>query len=70
MKAQDWVPNTGIKPNYRVDIKLKSYDFEFAWIDCIRFNQDPDNWDWQMHIGDCEITHHRASKREESVLQV
>jgi hypothetical protein len=58
-----WVSNTGVKPDAkRVDIKLNCYEEEWPGVDCIRYNQNPSDWDWTLLQGDSTITHYRECK--------
>lgn len=43
-----WIKNTGTMPNEpKVHIKLNCDEVDMPGIQCIRFNQHPERWDWR-----------------------
>jgi hypothetical protein len=57
----EWIENKGEKPSIKVDVKCNCDEPEWPGRDLVRYDQDPDDWDWQRQIGGIEITHYRPT---------
>ncbi len=54
-----WIENKGLKPDADyVHIRLNCDVEDWPGVTDVRYNQNPNRWDWQRHIGGIEITHY------------
>jgi hypothetical protein len=59
---ETWNKNDGTKPFGLVDIELNCDVDEWPGIPDVRYAQDPNDWDWRIHMGGVEISRWRPTQ--------
>lgn len=61
MNENGWIKNIGNQPSCNVDVKLDCDEFDWPGVDCVRYNQNPNDWEWTISISGISITHYRPT---------